>query len=295
MADSELKGIGYLVASSASFVALSSLIKMLAPEIPAAEIIFLRSLAALPFFSGTFIKGGSFGVLDILLSKRHFFRAIFGYLSFLCYVLCLGHLPLSDAVALSYTAPVWAFLLATVVLKEMVSLGLVATLLLGLTGTWFVVQPDLAAPDPWQAVGLAGAGMGGLAIMVVRQLSSGESPERASFGFMIWTTLIGLPLALRDWVWPRPSTLALLAVVGFLAAFVQICLTRGYALARLARGAIFDFVRLPASMVAGLLWFNEQPARSAWFGVALIIFGSAFAAAHGSVRRNSDVERAKRF
>ncbi|WP_027532943.1 DMT family transporter [Bradyrhizobium sp. WSM3983] len=294
MIDSERKGILYLIASSGSFVAVSALIKYVVPEIPALEVAFLRSLVALPFFIGAFRNGG-FAVRDILLSRMHFFRAAFGYLSFLCYVLCLSELPLSEAVALSYTTPIWSFLLAVMVLKETVSKGLGAALLLGLAGMWLVVQPTFGVAGPWLAVGLVGAGMGSLAIMVVRQLSSGESPERASFGFMIWSTLIGLPLATWNWVWPRPSTVAFLAVIGFLTALAQICLTRGYALARLARGATFDFVRLPASIVVGLYWFNEQPTRSAWLGVALIIFGSAFSAAHGTLWCKSDLESAKRL
>jgi drug/metabolite transporter (DMT)-like permease len=129
--------------------------------------------------------------------------------------------------------------------------------------------------DLWILVGLVGAALGSLAMTMVRRLSVAETPERIALSFMLWSSAIGLPLAIPQWVWPTPDQWLLLFLIGILATMAQVALTRGYALASLARGAPFDFIRLPASLIIGLVFFAEYPTLLMWCGVGLILIGSA--------------------
>jgi drug/metabolite transporter (DMT)-like permease len=76
------------------------------------------------------------------------------------------------------------------------------------------------------------------------------------------------------WRWPSGSALALLALIGLLAALAHIALTRSYTKADASAVMPFDYARLP--FVAGLAFvvFGQVPDLWTWIGAA-IIAGSA--------------------
>lgn len=281
--DPELRGILYIAASSLLFVAMSTSIKIISSEIPPLEISFLRSILSLPVFL-LIIPKSEIPNPSSFLSKDYFLRSLFGYGNFAAFVFCVANLPLAVASALFYTAPIWSLLLSIFVLRErQVSMPIIG-LVFGFAGMLAIIQPGVGAINIWLLVGLIGAGLGSLAVMMVRRLSGTEPPERIALGFMLWGSVIGLPLAIPEWVWPKPDTWLVLVLIGALAMLAQVALTRGYALTRLARGAPFDFIRLPASLAIGLVCFAEYPTPLMWGGVALILVGSAVTVAWRSWR-----------
>jgi drug/metabolite transporter (DMT)-like permease len=90
---------------------------------------------------------------------------------------------------------------------------------------------------------------------------------------LILTPLSFIP-ALFVWRWPSGSALALLALIGLLAALAHIALTRAYTKADASAVMPFDYARLP--FVAGLAFivFGQVPDLWTWIGAA-ITAGSA--------------------
>ena len=272
--DSELRGVIYVASSGMIFVAMSSIIKIVTPTIPVLEVSVLRSILSIPLFF-FLIQRIDTPVFRSFLTRDHFLRSAFGYANFLCFVFCISKLPLAVASALFYTAPIWSLLLSVFVLNEKHGAAPILTLILGFFGMLAIIQPSIGDMNFWILVGLVGAALGSLAMTMVRRLSVAEAPDRIALGFMLWSSAIGLPLAIPQWVWSTPDQWLLLSLIGVLATLAQVALTRGYALARLARGAPFDFIRLPASLFIGLVFFAEYPTPLMWCGVGLIVIGSA--------------------
>lgn len=277
--DAELRGIVYIASSNLIFVIMSSIIKIVTISLPPLEVSFLRNMLSIPILLFILPKRGTFDLL-FFLTREHFLRSLFGYAHFVLFILCISRLPLSAVSAISYTSPIWSLLLSVFLLKERPAVTPIIGLTFGLLGMLAVVQPSVGNMTGWIVVGLAGAFLSSLDVMMVRRISGSEAPERIALSLALWSSTMGLPLAVPQWVWPPPGVWPLLVLIGALGMLVQVTLTRGYTLARLGRGAPFgDFIGLPASLAVGWVCFAEFPTPLMWLGVGLILFGSSIALA----------------
>lgn len=277
MSNAELRGLSYIASANLIFVIMSSIIKVVTIAIPHLEVSVLHSVLSIPFFLLVLPRSGASN-FRCFLTKEHFIRSLFGYASFVLFVLCLSNLPLAVVSAIFYTGPIWSLLLSVFVLKERRAVAPIIGLTFGFLGMLAIVQPSVNNMTLWIVVGCLGAALGSLAMMMVRRISSGEVPERIALSFTLWSSVIGLPPALPRWVWPTPGHWLLLLLIGGLAMLVQVTLARGYSLARLGRGASFGgFIGLPASLAVGWACFSEFPTPLMWLGVGLILFGSLIA------------------
>src|SRR5205814_521168 len=94
-----------------------SAIKELSTELPALVIGALRNVAALVCFGPMIWRRG----LSLIRTDRpidHFLRGAFGYISFLAFIFALPLLTLADAIALSFTTPLWSLLLSALLMAE---------------------------------------------------------------------------------------------------------------------------------------------------------------------------------
>ncbi|AMA60146.1 DMT family transporter [Bradyrhizobium sp. CCGE-LA001] len=281
--DAELSGIAHIAFASLMFVTMSSVIKVVTQTLSPLEVAALRSMMSIPLLFLVLPRDVRFDVLPYF-SKEHFLRSAFGYTGFLAFVACTSKLPLTVVSSIFYTSPIWSLLLSTIVLKERQSVAPTIGLIFGFFGMLAIVQPTISSADAWIAIGFLGAALDSLAVMMIRRIASINAPERMALSFMLWSSAIGLPLAIPVWVWPAPADWPLLLLIAVLAVLTQIALGRGYALVRLARAAPFDFVRLPASLLVDLVCFGTTPTPMMWLGAGLILFGSSVSLAERPTR-----------
>ncbi|WP_253641380.1 DMT family transporter [Bradyrhizobium sp. USDA 4545] len=272
--DAELSGMAHIVFAGLIFVTMSSAIKVVTRTISPLQVTALRSMLAIPILFFILPKHDRCD-FRLLFSKEQFFRSVFGYTGFLAFVACASKLPLTVAASILYTSPIWSLLLSALVLKERQNIAPAFGLIIGFFGMLVVVQPTISSADGWIVIGLIGAALDSLAVMMIRRIASIDAPERTALCFMLWSSAIGLPFAIPVWVWPAPADWPLLLLIAVLAALSQIALGRGYALVRLARAAPLDFVRLPASLLVDLVCFGTTPTPMMWLGTGLILVGSS--------------------
>lgn len=286
--DPELRGIVYIACSNLIFVVMSSIIKIVTITLPPLEVSVLRNMLSIPILLFILPRRGSCDLL-FFLTREHALRSLFGYAHFVLFIVCVSRLPLAAVSAIFYTSPVWSLLLSIFLLKERPAITPIIGLTFGLLGMLAAVQPNASNVTVWLVVGLAGAFLSSLDVMMVRRISGGEDPERIALSLALWSCAIGLPLAVPNWVWPPPDVWPLLILIGALGMLVQVTLARGYALARLGRGAPFgDFVGLPASLAVGWVCFAEFPTPLMWIGVGLILLGSSIAVAERRFGRDDE-------
>lgn len=273
MSRRKLPGFAFLILSGIAFVIMSALVKTAAGEAPLSQVLFCRNAIAALVYAGLFASCRK-DVLRLLLSRKAVARSVFGHLSFGIYALCLAAMALSDVVALFYTAPVWTVLIAWVVSNRHPPAVVQIALALGLIGMTLMVRPTMNTSPALIILALSGAFLAGLATFSIRVLVEDETPERAAFAFMSWGTILLLPLALRDWSSVSITSGFGLFAIGLLAAAAQLTLTLAYRRITAMRGAVFDFLRLPLSVLFGIIVFGEQHGLTTWIGVGLILSGS---------------------
>ena len=106
-ADNIPRGIAYISASTLVFTVMSVLVKVLSETYPIVELVFARSLFALIPCLLLIRQAGGFHVLRTSRPMAHAFRASFWMISLICSFLAYHFLPMADATAISFSAPLF--------------------------------------------------------------------------------------------------------------------------------------------------------------------------------------------
>jgi drug/metabolite transporter (DMT)-like permease len=268
-----VRGPLFMIASCAGFACMIALIRHTAEELHPFEIAFFRNvvgmLVMLPFFlragPGSF-KTGRFSL--------HLLRAALGFGSMLCWFWTVSVLPLAEAVALNFTAPLFATLFAVLILKEQVGPRRWGALIIGFVGVMVVLRPGEEAISLPALLAIVSAVLVGGSTVSIKTLSGSETPNTiVLFMVTLMTPMSVLPALL---VWQTPSWNALFwsALLGLAATFSHLSLARGFAIAQASALMPYDFSRLIFVAILGYAFFGETPDLWTWIG-GLVIAGSS--------------------
>jgi drug/metabolite transporter (DMT)-like permease len=237
------------------------------------QITFFYNLFTIGIILPLVVRGGT----GILRTRRHgllFVRAVLHLSSMLLFFVGLTLMPLATASALTFLAPLFAVLLAAIVLKEGFTLRRVVALLVGFSGMLIIVRPDPASLDQGALVLVGAALLWGAVMIVIKVLSRTES----SATITAWMALMMAPLALLpaifEWMAPTLFQLSWLALAGLLGAFAQWAMTQALRTGSTNAVMPIDFLRLVWAALIGLAIFDEIPDIFTWVGGA-VIFGSS--------------------
>lgn len=276
-----LKGIGLKVVSVLVFVAMQSVVKYVSDEVPAGQIMFFRSVFAIPVIVVWLVAVGKIrSGLTTQNPLGHFLRGLAGSAGMVLGFAALGMLPLPEATAIGYAAPLLVVILAAMFLGERLRLFRMTSVGLGLVGVVVILSPRLSAVGEGglaatEALGamiaLMAALCSALAQVFVRKLVFEESTSSIVFWFSISSAGLSLLSIPFGWVWPSPGTFALLVLIGLLGGVGQVLLTSCYRFADASVIAPFEYVSMLVALMVGFLVFGEVPTGTVLFGAALVV------------------------
>jgi drug/metabolite transporter (DMT)-like permease len=279
-------GIILKVMSVAVFTAMASLIKATADHVPPGEAVFFRSFFAIPLIVAWLWLRGEFpGALKVRNPADHFWRGFVGVLAMGFGFTALGLLPLPEAVAIGYAAPLIATVLAAMFLGETLRVFRMSAVAAGLVGVFIVLYPNLTVlrsgnPSPLLAVGalmaLLGATFAALAQVFVRKLVTHERTGTIVFWFSATAAGLALLTLPFGWVVPDASEAVMLVISGLLGGLGQILLTESYRHAETAVIASFEYSSMLLALATGYFVFGEVPTFSMLCGAALIVTAGLF-------------------
>jgi drug/metabolite transporter (DMT)-like permease len=266
--------------AAALFIGMDASVKMLAHRLDALQLTFLRfasgSMFALPLWLWFRTP------LPARASRRlHVLRSVLLLLALLLWFHSLTLLPLVQAVAMAYTAPLFISLLAMLLLKERPSRWIWVALALGGAGAAVALWPEWQASQTsggaTRLVGLATAAVSTVCYAGVVILARHQA-QRDS----IWTILLVqnlLPLVLlaapAAWRWqPMPaSDMPLVLLIGALATGGLLCITWAFSHIEASRAAPMEYTGLVWAAVLGYGLFGEIPTVWTLVSAGLIILG----------------------
>jgi drug/metabolite transporter (DMT)-like permease len=265
------------MALGAFFFSLMSLfVKLVGQRVPSQEVVLVRGLLTLAF---TWVLIRRTGVSP--LGNRRgplLIRGFLGFAALSCFYYAVVHLPLAEATILQYMNPIFAALLAGVVLAERLGRREVLLGMLSLAGVIVIARPAAllggggsSLPMFAVGVGLLGAILSGAAYVGVRELSRTEHPLVIVFYFPLVTVPAALPGALANLVLPTPREWLLLLGVGITAQFGQIYITRGLKREPAGRATAMGYLQVVFAGLLGLAFFGEVPDIWTVSGSALIL------------------------
>jgi drug/metabolite transporter (DMT)-like permease len=267
-----------MLASTLFFGLMTVAIKLASQTLHTFEIAFFRNffglIAALPLL----LRHGP-GLLKTTQWPRYTLRCAIGIASMLAGFWAIGHLPLAQAVALSYSSPIFVTIAAVVFLQEQVRARRWAAVALGFVGVLIIVRPGTAAFTAGTLVALIAAVLSGIVSVQIKLLSRTEPADR----IVIITTLLWVPMsllpALAVWEWPHGITWLWVIAAGIMGTAGHMLWTRALKLGDVSALTPISFMQLPLVAVAGWLLFQET--LDAWTAAgAGIIFAANVYIAH---------------
>lgn len=274
-----LRGILLKVASVTVFVAMASLIKASAAEVPPGEAVFFRSAFAIPvilIWLGT--TGHLHDGLKTAQPMAHVWRGLVGTCAMGLGFAGLGLLPLPEVTAIGYAAPLLVVVLAAMFLGEQVRIYRLSAVVVGLVGVLIVLSPRVTVledTDVAETLGavlvLGSAVFAALAQVFVRKLVQIESTSAIVFYFSVSATCLSLLTLPYGWAAPSGPVLAMLIMAGLLGGIGQILLTSAYRHADVSVIAPFEYASMLLAIGSGFVFFGEIPTLPTLVGGLLII------------------------
>ena len=276
-----VKGIVLKLCAVVLFIVMSAMIKAASEQVPPGQAVFFRSAFAIPvILIWIALRGQLRTGLKARNPMGHVWRGLMGTVAMGLGFAALGPLPLPEATALGYAAPLLTVVFAAMFLDERVGLYRIGMVLLGMAGVVIVLAPRLTAfggetVEVMQAVGalsaLTGAICAALAQIYIRKMVATEQTSAIVFYFSITSASLSLLTLPFGWIMPGPSMTMLLIGAGLLGGMGQIFLTSAYRFADASVVAPFDYASIILALGIGYVVFGEVPTRTMLMGAALVI------------------------
>ena len=206
-------------------------------------------------------------------------RSIICGVSILLIFMGLGLIPLAKAIALQFSAPLFAAVLAPFLLGEAVRAHRVLAIVVRNLGTLIILRPGFVAVDLGSILVLCGAATWGFGMILTKVVARTES----SLTITAYMTLLSTPLvfAIALPVWTTPSweqVIWMLAIAGFGTAG-DLCMAQAFRDGEATAVIPFDFTKLVWVALIGYFAFDEIPDAGTWVG-GMMVLGAVTYIAH---------------
>jgi len=272
--DQPLAGIVCKSMAMLMFSLMFAAIRWLGPHFPIGEMVFFRTLLGIPVIVlVAYYSGG----LHLLRTKRidsHALRSIAGAISMFCNFTAYTLLPLADATAIGFAAPLFVVVLAALMLRESVHVYRWSAVVIGFIGVLIIVGPEAQMARSaviGAAFALTGAALAALAMIFLRRMSAHEHPTTIAFYFMVTTCAISLFTLPFGWNVPTAQEALILALTGLSGGIGQLFLSFSYRYSEASMLAPFDYTAMIWAVALGYFLFGELPMPQVWMGAVVVV------------------------
>jgi drug/metabolite transporter (DMT)-like permease len=290
-ADGTPKAIAALIGATAVFAASDVAAKLLTETMSTLQVGWFRYLVFAAVVVPLLVTAQGRRRLETRFLGLQIGRGLALAASTLLFIGSVSLLPVAEATAINFIAPVFIMLLAIVLLGERVGLSRWIAAGLGLVGVVIIVQPGTSAFQPAVLLPLAAAlSWAGAAIWTRRMRL--ENPLTT----MTYTALAGAAAmtVLVLFVWKTPTMWeALLGVIGGIFSTAgHWLLIVAYSRAPASLLAPFHYVQLIFAAAFGYVAFGDVPGAATLIGAAVIVAGGLYNARMEQLRRRADLAEA---
>lgn len=263
-------GILWMAASGLCFVGVAATVRVLGPDVPAAQSAFLRFAIGLVVLAPALVALAGRGVPRDLWPLIGV-RAVAHVAAVVLWFHAMARLPVAEVTAIGYLNPVLVTLGAALMLGEGFAPRRLLALAAAILGALVILRPGLRAVEPahWAQVGAAAC----FALSYLAAARIGQRlPAGAVVALLSVTVTLGLaPLAVAVWVPVGVRELALLALVAALASGGHYAMSRAFAAAPVSATQPVIFLQLVWATLVGVMLFGDpvDPAVLAGGGVIL--------------------------
>ena len=217
------RGIAYMLASLVLWVVMNAIIKQAAETIPTMQILLFRNAVAIPTLLPFMIAAGGVSILATRRPGWHLLRSAIGVTGMTCLIFGLGALPLSEAITITYAAPLFVTALSVPLLGEKVGVRRWSAVAIGFIGVLVMMRPG-GEINPGAVVLLFGTLCFAFVVIITRHISKTEHSVAIVFYFSLAASVAAAAAMPWFWVTPQGVEWLMLVVVGVLGGVTQVLL-----------------------------------------------------------------------
>jgi len=272
------KGVLWMLIATFFFALMGTFVKLGSENFTTTELVFYRSSISL-FFIMSIMRWNKVSYSSNYI-RLHLTRSSIGFISLLFFFYAIKHLPLSTAISLNYTSPLFLGLLMPLILRRKIKRWLFLAVAIGFIGVFFILKPTFENQNYF--AGLVGliSGLGAaMAYLFVTQLGQLKEPDlRTIFYFTLISTFCSGIMMLFDEIHNiQFKYILILFGLGVSATIAQIAITKAYRVGNTLGNAGLSYLTIIFSTIIGVVWFGEFIDWQTAFGILLIIISGIFA------------------
>lgn len=250
------QGIIYAILACFFGSILVNLVRFLADGFDVFFIIMMRNFFGFLFLLPKILQD----YRQVLHTKKihfHFFRAFIGFVSMSFWFYALISMPLSEAVSLSFIAPILTTAAAVVFLKEKVKSHIWVATIVGFIGILIILRPGFKTFNPAYFYSFAAVITWVGSNLIIKVMTKTES-SRTIVTYMSFLLFIAsTPLAITHIKFVSGYDLILFILLGLISNLLYFCISNSYSKANLSYVQPVDFTRLIFTSIMAYFIFGE--------------------------------------
>lgn len=267
-----LGGMLAMLVAVAMFSLMDAGLKVLSAHYAPLQVASLRGLVSLPLVLLWCALRGGFGQLLQVRWSLHLWRGALSVLMLAAFAYALRSLPLADAYAIFFVAPLLITALAVPLLGERVDAPRWVAIGVGLLGVLIVLRPSGAGMLSWAGLAVLLAALGyALSNILVRRLGQADSTQALVFWMVALTGVFAGLLGARDWIAPRPEHWPVLAFIGVVGTLGQVALTEAFRRSAASQIAPLEYTALLWGLALDWGLWHTAPNLRMLGGAAVIV------------------------
>jgi drug/metabolite transporter (DMT)-like permease len=284
-----LIGIASLAAGVFIFSTQDAIIKSISGDHAVTLAIAIRGIVSLPFL--LLIVRLECGLREIFGNRTSFLvlRGAIMLLAYTSYYMAFPALPLAEAIALFFMAPILITIMSGPLLKEHITIGSWIAVVLGFAGVLVILQPGSDLFRPAALLSLISAATYGFAMVMARkhggEIAASVMAFYQNLVYLVGAIIVGaamtivqpelsglpsLDFLLRGWAWPGWHDFLMMAACGVIAAVAMSLLTHAYRIGNANLVTPFEYTGMIWGSLWGFLFFQEVPRITTFAGMAMI-------------------------
>ena len=279
------KATAWMLASIALLLLMAVSGRAITKELDVFQVMEMRSVIAFFMLLPLVHREGGFKAMRTGILPAHIGRNVAHYVGQFAWLMGLTLIPLAQVIAIEFTAPIWAAIMAASFLGERLTWRKCVAILFGLVGVVLILRPGTAQINPGHLIVLGAAFMFAISFITTKALTRSDSATKIIFWMLIIQSAIGLIPALRVWAWPSAGLWPWILVIAFSGTFAHYCGAKALSYAEAMVVMPMDYLRVPASALIGYLLYAEAIDGLTALGAGLILFGNLFNLRRPAARR----------
>jgi drug/metabolite transporter (DMT)-like permease len=284
-----LRGIAAMLVAAAAFSLMDTGLKLLAAHYPPLQVAALRAMASLPLVLAYVAWRGAFGSLLRVRWPLHLLRGAIGVGTLAIFAYALKRLPLAEAYAIFFVAPLIITMLSVPLLGERVGRARWVAIVAGLAGVLVVLRPTGGGVVTLAGLAVLASALGyAVSAITVRILGRTDSTESQVFWLMTLVALGAGALAAPHWVGVRLDDAWVLVGVAFSGFVGQMGITEAFRSGEASAIAPFEYSALAWALLID--WFVWRTVPDLWtlVGAGIIVASGLYLVRHERVHAEAE-------